>query len=214
MKLVCISDTHSMHRKLTIPDGDVLIHAGDWGNRGTWQEWVDFNNWLGELPHKHKIVIPGNHDKYCADFPEAAGAGLTNGILLNESGVTIDGVWFWGSPWTPEFYNWSFMYDRAAGEQQWAKIPDKVDVLITHGPPAGILDTVMRFNPVMCEYEPELTGCVDLLHRVKAIKPRAHFFGHIHQGYGQLTEGGTIFVNASSCTEFYRPTNPPQVIEI
>lgn len=213
MKLVCISDTHSLHRKLAIPDGDVLIHAGDWGGSGSWREWLDFNNWLDSLPHKHKVIIPGNHDEYCEEFFISALQSVGKNVhLLNESGVTLDGVTFWGSPWTPEFFNWSFMYARAEGKKIWERIPDKVDVLITHGPPAGILDTVMRFKTD--EYQPESTGCIDLLHRVRAVSPKVHIFGHIHEGYGQKTEGGTLFVNASSCTEHYRPINPPQVIEV
>ena len=202
-----------MHGKLNIPDGDVLIHAGDWGGSGSWREWVSFLAWLETLPHKHKVIIAGNHDEHCEAFPESAKEVIPKGVhYLNESGVTIEGVTFWGSPWTPQFFNWSFMYDRAEGEQRWAKIPDKVDVLITHGPPAGILDTVMRFNKG--EYEPESTGCLDLYHRVLKVQPKVHVFGHIHEGYGQLTKGGTVFVNASSCTEHYKPINPPQVVEL
>ncbi len=215
MKLVCISDTHAMHRKLTIPDGDVLIHAGDWGGRGTCQEWVDFNNWLGSLPHKHKIVTPGNHDEYCAQFPFGAAEALTPGTqLLIDAGTTINGVTFWASPMTPTFFDWDFMYDRAEGEQQWAKVPNKVDVLITHGPPAGILDKVAGRCARFGQEVGDSVGCVDLYHRVLAVGPKVHVFGHIHEGYGQVTKGGTTFVNASSCTEHYRPSNAPIVVEL
>ena len=63
MRLVCISDTHSLHRRIPeIPDGDVLIHAGDCLGAGTLDDVVHLDNWLGSLPHRHKIVIAGNHD--------------------------------------------------------------------------------------------------------------------------------------------------------
>jgi len=64
IRFVCISDTHSLtsHLKRTIPEGDVLIHAGDFTRCGHLQEVKEFNTWLGTLPHKHKIVIAGNHE--------------------------------------------------------------------------------------------------------------------------------------------------------
>lgn len=145
MKLVCISDTHSLHRRLqSIPDGDVLIHAGDCLGQGTLENIEDFNDWLGSLPHRHKIVIAGNHDWAFQETPELARQALTSAIYLEDSGVEIEGVRFWGSPWTPIFMNWAFMLGR--GEplyEKWQLIPDDTDVLITHGPPQGIGDEVM-----------------------------------------------------------------------
>ena len=64
MKIVCISDTHCQHRQIVIPNGDLLIHAGDFLSTG-WEAdaLIDFDDWLGELPHPHKVVIAGNHDR-------------------------------------------------------------------------------------------------------------------------------------------------------
>ena len=62
MRLVLISDTHSLHGDLVIPDGDMLIHCGDYSNHGAFGDLLAFNKWLGKLPHEHKLVVSGNHD--------------------------------------------------------------------------------------------------------------------------------------------------------
>ena len=99
MKLVCISDTHSMHRSIQdIPDGDVLIHAGDSLGQGTLDNVVELNDWLGTLPHRYKIVIAGNHDWVFQDSPEQAREALNHAIYLEDSGIEIEGVRFWGYP--------------------------------------------------------------------------------------------------------------------
>ena len=64
MKLVCISDTHRMYKRINVPKGDVFIHAGDIEIYNCLSELRDFNKWLDSLPHKHKIVIAGNHDRF------------------------------------------------------------------------------------------------------------------------------------------------------
>lgn len=198
MKLVIISDTHG-HRP-GLPDGDVLIHCGDFSTFGTTSELAKFNKWFSSQPHKHKIIVPGNHD----------GAVMALGYILTESGnillidnmVTIDGVSFYGSPWTPTFMNWYFMKDRGpAIAERWARIPDNLDVLITHGPPMGVLDWSI--------YSKEHVGCADLLRRVLEIKPKIHCFGHIHAEYGEFTNFGTTFINAAQVSESYKLINNP-----
>lgn len=210
MKLVCISDTHSLHRSIAdIPDGDVLIHSGDSLGRGSLDNIEDLNDWLGTLPHRYKIVIAGNHDWAFQDTPELAREALTNAIYLEDSGVEIDGVSFWGSPWTPNFMNWAFMLERGQPLQDvWSLIPEHTDVLITHSPPLGYGDGVelgLGFRNV---------GCRDLLERIDKLRLKAVVFGHIHEGYGVYQRGGTQLINASTCTEHYEPCNPPIVIEL
>ena len=210
MRLVCISDTHSMHRRITdLPEGDVLIHAGDCLGAGTLQNVEDVNDWLGTLPHRHKIVIAGNHDWVFQEAPDLARAALTNAIYLEDDGIEINGLRFWGSPWTPTFMDWAFMLDRGQPlYDHWQQIPQNTDVLITHGPPHCIADEVetglRRLN----------VGCSDLLDRIDDLSLKAHIFGHIHEGYGEVVLGGTHFVNASTCDERYRPINPPILLEI
>jgi Icc-related predicted phosphoesterase len=192
-----------------VPDGDVLIHAGDCLGAGTLNNVEDLNDWLGTLPHRHKIVIAGNHDWVFQEAPEFAKDALTNAIYLEDSGVEIEGGRFWGSPWTPTFQNWAFMLDRGqALHDLWKQIPDDTDVLITHGPPKGIGDEASMM------FKCQNVGCVDLLHRIERLRLKAHIFGHIHEGYGEYILGGTRLVNASICTVRHEPTNPPIVLDI
>ncbi|WP_193074581.1 metallophosphatase domain-containing protein [Pseudomonas sp. FME51] len=210
MKLVCISDTHSLHWGIPhIPDGDVLIHAGDSLGQGTLGNIEDLNNWLGTLPHRYKIVIAGNHDWAFQDTPELARETLSNAIYLEDSGVEIEGVRFWGSPWTPAFMDWAFMLDRGQPlHDAWALIPEATDVLITHGPPQGFGDMVDI--DMVCRN----VGCRDLLERIDELSLKAVVFGHIHEGYGLYQRGHTKLVNASTCTERYEPYNPPVILDL
>ncbi len=125
------------------------------------------------------------------------------------SAVEIDGLKIYGSPWQPRFYDWAFNLNRGAElEEKWRLIPPDTDVLITHGPPHGILDEVER------QYYIENTGCEELRKRVEMICPKLHVFGHIHCGYGQIEKFGTEFVNASNCDEEYNPVNLPVIIDL
>ncbi len=210
MKLVCISDTHSLHHRiLNVPDGDVLIHAGDCLGQGTLENIEELNEWLGTLPHRHKIVIAGNHDWAFQETPELARQALTNAIYLEDSGVESQGVRFWGSPWTPTFMDWAFMLE--CGQQlhkKWQLIPGDTDVLITHGPPKGIGDEANL------GFKCQNVGCIDLLDRIQQLSLKAHIFGHIHEGYGEYQQGQTTLINASTCTARYEPRNAPIVIEV
>jgi len=139
-------------------------------------------------------------------------------IYLQDSGCEIEGLRFWGSPWQPWFMDWAFNLPRK-GEKlraKWNLIPMDTDVLITHGPPYGVLDEV---RPRMTAWGPAEEGsghlgCEELAIRLAAVRPRVHVFGHIHDGYGIHKQAGTTYVNASICTEEYRPTNPPIVIDL
>lgn len=208
MKIVAISDTHTMHRGIDIPDGDVLIHAGDITGRGSFHQIIDFCTWLEQLPHKHKIVIAGNHD-WCfvnKGREMSAGAISESATYLEDSEIVIDGIKFYGSPWQPEFCDWAFNLPRGkALAEKWRMIPDDTDVLITHGPPQHILDYCPDGN----------VGCADLRVRVLRMPNlKYHIFGHIHESYGTEVRGQTTFVNASVCTGAYKPINPPIVIDI
>jgi Icc-related predicted phosphoesterase len=210
-RIVAISDTHSRHQQFKdIPDGDILIHAGDATVRGDVQEVVEFNHWLGTLPHKHKIFVAGNHDFLFERAPELARTLITNAIYLRDSFRIVEGLKIYGSPWQPRFFDWAFNLDRGPElRRKWEMIPDDTDVLITHGPPKGILDLVAdRWTGTY-----EAVGCEELLPIVQRIRPRVHIFGHIHAGYGQVEQGGTTFINASSCNEAYKIVNAPIVLD-
>lgn len=191
-----------------IPAGDVLIHAGDISNVGTTDQIADFFRWFGALPHRRKLVIAGNHDFGFERNPGAARALIPEGVdYLLDSGVVIDGVPFWGSPWQPWFHDWAFNLERGAEiAAKWALIPDATEVLITHGPPHGILDRTSTGEAV---------GCEALAVRVGGLaRLRLHVFGHIHEAYGREDRGPTTFVNAAICDRRYRPVNQPVVIDL
>lgn len=206
LKIIAISDTHGRHRQLNIPDGDILIHSGDITGHGELEQVADFNHFLGELPHPHKLVIAGNHDLCFERDPQTSEALLTNCTYLLDTSIQIEGVHFYGSPWQPWFFDWAFNLHRGAEiRAKWNQIPTHTDVLITHGPPINYGDRTFQGKHV---------GCADLLEVIEQINPRYHLFGHIHEGYGIKKSKQTTFINASSCNMYYEAVNAPIVFEI
>jgi Icc-related predicted phosphoesterase len=210
MKLVLISDTHGF--TLPVPDGDILVHAGDLTMTGTRFQIEQAGNWLRTLPHKHKIVIAGNHDWLFQRNQKKALEALGDGfIYLENEGITVEGLKFWGSPIQPEFCNWAFNVPRGPQiKAYWDQIPERLDVLITHGPPYEVLD-----KP---HYKDSSCGCKDLRTAVIYKEPRVHVFGHIHGGYGNVAlKSPSIdidFYNASVVNEAYQVRNAPWEIEL
>ena len=211
--MVCLSDTHGLHRQLTVPDGDILIHAGDLtlfdqSPSSSLALMEDVNAWLGELPHRHKVVIAGNHDLVFQQEPETARRLLTNAHYLENSGVLLEGLHFWGSPITPVVDGMAFATPRGeASRKVWDQIPNATDILITHGPPCGTGDQVEPWSKHL--------GCLTLTAAVQRIQPRLHVFGHVHGGYGQQTNrAGTLFVNCAALSHQRVLTNPPVVVTL
>ena len=190
LTLVLMADTHGYHRHLVVPPGDLLIHAGDLTQLGSLEELAEANRFLASLPHRHKIVIAGNHDFCFERTPAEARATLTAATYLQDEAVVVEGLKLYGSPWQPWFYDWAFNLPRGpALARKWALIPPDTDILVTHGPPYGIGDLTAGG---------ERAGCEDLLKRVRELRPKLHVFGHIHEGAGVYRSGGTTFVNAST----------------
>jgi Icc-related predicted phosphoesterase len=207
VRIVCISDTHSMHRKVAVPDGDLLLHAGDITNRGELSTLHDFDAWLGELPHAHKVVIAGNHD-FCFenDSKAEARAAITNATYLEDDSCEVRNLRIYGTPWQPWFYDWAFnVVSEDERRDIWARIPDDSDILIVHGPPHRCGDRTSSG---------EYPGCKALRARIAEFAPKLVVTGHIHEDYGHFQLGDSKIVNASSCTLDYRPVNPPIVIDI
>lgn len=209
--IVAISDTHLQHLRypIEVPDGDILIHAGDAMIEGTELEARAFFTWFGALPHRRKIFVAGNHDTVFEKCPGAALGLVPESVTyLEDSEVTIDGLRIYGSPWTPEFMNWAFNVRRGRPiQKKWDLIPAGLDILITHGPPMGILDRVWG--------QEEHLGCRELRDTVRRVKPRVHLFGHIHSGHGKMVYDSIVLcANVAICDEAYRPTYPATVIEI
>lgn len=230
MRIVCISDTHSLHPMMghELPEGDVLIHAGDCTNRGEERDVKLFVHWLMDQKFDTKIFVAGNHDFAFEEhrYPHHKGdydwyyhlmneenLSQSNVTYLEDSGFIIESpefsrpIKFYGSPWQPEFHNWAFNLPRQGEELEkyWSMIPEDTDVLITHSPPAGVRD----FTPTNLSL-----GCELLRYRVDTIKPLIHVFGHIHEGYGAAYINDTLFVNASTCNERYIPSNKPIIIDL
>ena len=176
MTLVGISDTHGIRPEL--PRADVVIHAGDACNVGTEDEFRSFLKWFSRLQPLHKIFVPGNHDRYPYSFQEAAKRKCEDlGIhFLVDRELSINGVHFYGYPWTPVFGKTrGFAHARDYDPFQLRSISQNLDVLITHGPPAGILDRC-----------PLPVGCSYLAEKVAELQPKYHLFGHIHPEHGGI----------------------------
>jgi Icc-related predicted phosphoesterase len=216
MKIVVISDTHEQEEKVNLPDGDVLLHAGDITYRGNLDKLTKFAAWAAEQKFTHKIIIAGNHDRSFEDVraDQATSILRDHGLIyLQDSGIEIDSIKFWGAPWQPWFYDWAFNVPRGAEiAKKWALIPEDTNVLITHGPPHGILDLVEND---WGEYEHK--GCEELRKKVDTLQKnlKLHVFGHLHlKGCNQTFINDTIFVNGAMCDEDYKIRRTPIVVEI
>ncbi len=219
LTFVFISDTH-LEDLSRLPEGDILVHSGDWCGAGPVARLkADGRSQLDRFASQLKrwvpqfqktIIIAGNHDFIAEAEPELTKSAIedTGAVYLNDSGYSFGGFNFWGSPIQPWFHDWA--YNRQRGDEirhHWDLIPENTDVLITHGPPYGILDRIYSG-------EKPHVGCEELLIAVRRVKPRIHAFGHIHEAYGQEKHGETLFVNAAVLNERYLPQNPPIVVEV
>ena len=201
MKIWAISDTHGKHRDLNIPNVDMVIHAGDSTNwydlHSNLVEFEDFLDWFTKLNIKYKLLIAGNHDTWATKLYNREKLEEFGIIYLEHSSTNIEGIEIFGSPYTPTFGNWNFMKDRSKLDKYWSVI-DKCDILVTHGPPMGILDLSRdRFNNL------EFCGDKSLLRHVQRLKPKFHVYGHIHDyedclNHGMMIRNDTTFMNVSS----------------
>lgn len=210
MTILHISDTHTYHDLLKIPSGiDMIIHSGDCSNPrdpyNNESEVREFIDWYKEIPVKYKIYVAGNHDtsieKGFVTKKDFEDAGIT--YLENES-VVIEGIKIFGSPHTPNFGNWAFMKERTKLERFWRlAIDEDVDIVVTHGPPKGILDKSYDRENNM-----EACGDKSLLNRILEVQPTYSLFGHIHNtkdivnaGVQKLSVCDTFFSNGSVVTD-------------
>jgi predicted phosphodiesterase len=211
--ITCISDTHGSQWEVDLPpptENGILIHAGDWGSWGSFQEMIDFDTWLGTTGYPETVIISGNHDKIAEQQGyQLAKQMFSNAIYLeNDLYISNSGLKIYGTPFTETYGNWSFMRSEEDLDKIWAKVPEGIDVLIVHGPCFGILDEVKLRNGKI-----ENTGSVTLRkHIFERLGPaglKAVIFGHIHQSYNQKTIDGIQFVNAALLDEDYVLTNKP-----
>lgn len=208
MRIIGISDTHGQHQAVIVPAGDVLVHAGDCTEFGRLDELFQFCRWFAAQKPMHKILVAGNHD-WCFESSNAMARAICRefGVhYLQDEEVVIDGVRFYGSPWTPKFMEWAFMRHRGELKPIWDRIPDGTNVLVTHGPPMGKLD--------WSHYSRDHSGCIELREAVERVKPQLHCFGHIHLDRGAAFNGETVFLNCCICNESYEPVNTPQAHDL
>jgi hypothetical protein len=216
--LIFISDTHTKHYEIdkqlreiseNHPDA-ILVHSGDISYRGRIWEVEEFVEWYASLPFKNKIMIAGNHDflfekesEKASEILERLGQGI---IYLNDSGIEVEGLNFWGSPVTPWFHDWAFNRVEEEINHHWELIPENTDILITHGPPHLTLDSTKSGLRVGC---PILAEKISKLSNLKI-----HVFGHIHEAAGIVEKNGVIYVNASTLDLYYDVKNSPIILSI
>lgn len=229
-RFVCFSDTHGVHDRIPKEnrvEADVLLHSGDFTNTGELEEVQSLAEWFRAYPATHKVVIAGNHDitfhedfykrawkrfhKKPYDCAQVLAALGDSCVYLEDSAAEVAGYQIYGSPWQPQFCDWAFnLYTKEETRAVWARIPPQdgllcPDVLLTHGPPRGIGDK--------CESGFH-AGCPELLKAIRQRGVPVNLAGHIHEGYGAVGDGVTLYVNASTCDFHYRPIQPPIVFDL
>ena len=204
-RIVVCSDTHGKHRELQIPEGDVFIFAGDFEIRNN-LDLFEMSEWLKELPQKNVVAIFGNHDftehteiKYMKEM-----FGRVH-LLFNEF-INVDGFKIWGSPYSPYFNNWAWMQPDNMLKDIWDTIPLETEIVVTHTMPYGILDGVL---PKM-----QSVGSLTLKDRIKEVQPYIQIGGHLHESFGQYTDGKTDYYNVSVMDEQYKIVNPCTIIDV
>ncbi|XP_065069447.1 LOW QUALITY PROTEIN: metallophosphoesterase MPPED2-like [Rhopilema esculentum] len=228
LRFVCISDTHNKTDEMQLPEGDILLHAGDFTQVGAPSEVEHFISFLDRVRPSFQqiVVIAGNHDltfdtdNYSSiDVAAMFHKGKTFDLkaiksslqqkctYLEDNGTEIAGIKVYGTPWQPEFGGWGFNLRRGPDcLEKWRKIPDDIEILITHEPPLGHGDK--------CQSGAR-AGCAELLSTIQSrVKPKYHIFGHIHEGYGITTDGVTTYINASSVNLGYRQVNDPIIFDM
>jgi len=236
MKIVPMSDSHNKHNKVIVPKCDIFIHSGDWSGMGRESETRNFAKWLNKLEAEYIVVVPGNHEvEFEKNLPHSLNWILDEcprAHILIDRTIDIEGIKIHGSPVTPYFFDWAwnrsirddgmiYQPPRYGGggsvfkqvphiKPHWDMIPEGTNILVTHGPPKGILDELVFPDGTP---KGEHVGCPHLLDRIKEIKPDIHIFGHIHCAAGETHIDGTSFYNAALCDEMYMPTNEVKVIE-
>lgn len=222
MKIVATSDTHFPYdvSKGLIPDGDVLIHAGDMMYTGYPDEWYPRLDSFSQLPHKLKLYVPGNHDFHpqnyrgiaYAELRKRAGITLIDGhdpVRVLPNGWTVMGI-----PYVTGLTGWAYAADEEWLENwlnEWESV--KPDIVVSHAPPWRILDAIHPDKPEMQQQRCgswALRRWFDKMER----KPRLWFMGHIHESYGHQVVDGCHFYNVAMCDRNYEQANPAAVVTI
>jgi Icc-related predicted phosphoesterase len=240
--LIHTSDTHNLHETQKIPPGDIYIHSGDFSHKNDWdiditgipQSVQKFNQYLGTLPHKVKIVIAGNHEIGFNDHTSEYIQKniITNAIYLQDEALRVilpnkHYIKFYGTPWTTSS-NMGFSMNRHIIPNKWSMIPDDTDILITHLPPQGIMDCANGNTIGVCSicgrkdhpYKRHW-GCPELRKKVEQLcaerNLKVHLFGHVHEDWGKMQsiiEGRKMLYCNGAADNNSVTARPPHVLTL
>ncbi|WP_165356586.1 metallophosphatase domain-containing protein [Sphingosinicella sp. BN140058] len=191
VRVTVISDTHCLHDALRLPAGDLLIHCGDMFDlsRREGGDLARMDDWFGKQPFERILCTGGNHDQILEQARASNPQPFRNAHYLEDEMLHYRGLRIYGAPWVPGLPTHAFPKTRSALAEAWARIPNEIDILVTHTPPRNVLDRSTRGTSF---------GCPELAEAVRRTAPRIHCFGHVHAGAGQTARDGTLFINASS----------------
>lgn len=224
--MVVTSDFHG-HPPLVVPACDLLLIPGD--IHGVTAEW------LLSVPAASIVGVAGNHDYDVQDDPGAV--QRLPWVYLQDTGATVAGFKVWGTPWSVQFGSWAFMRRDEALAAIWRLIPDDTEILVVHGPARGYGDLAQGRNSVGSR---TLAERIDQLQDLKLVAfghihegygvTRTFRCVSCGRSVGPWSQcpapcdtdlkdsnnrtAGPVFVNASYMDEWYRPGNPPVVIDL
>lgn len=232
MKLVIISDTHNLHDELDLPVGDVLIHCGDYSYSGQDNEVTSFLTWMQEQTKKYRLVIGGHGNHELGPYEDREHFNelktvFAPDVIWPHMRIFTDPVTslnFFFSPYVTTINGrWAFEASSSEYQEIVKRIPDYVDILISHGPPFNILDTFVRHSIDWDSQQNDYAhtsrefkiGSKVLAERIKEIEPKLVYFGHCHENGGQTVEiDGTIYVNGAVLNENYEIANEPVIVNL
>lgn len=202
MRLTIISDTHGEHEKLGVLQGDVLIHCGDMFNmfKQDPEEFDAIDDWFGRQRFDLVLCVGGNHDFELQKRAAYVDEPFRNAVYLEGRSIEHAGHKFFGAPWVPDLRGQAFFLEGQALADKWAAIPSETDVLITHTPPADVLDVSSAGFELGCEH---------LANAMTQLSPRLHCFGHVHASSGTSERGGTTYINAAVVNSQYQLAREP-----
>ena len=229
MRIMAISDLHGNLEGPEPKGADVVVLAGDVAplkGRGVWhvndqKKWINkrFREWTESYPDIQFVVIPGNHDFFPIAHILFKGHDVdwkyefsSNVHFLDDSMVEIEGVKFYGTPWVPIIsYSWAFEAEHDLLVKQFSKIPNGIDVLVTHSPPRIPRSDVDR----SIQTDSEHFGSSELTEAIIDTRPRLVFCGHIHTGqHGGVDFEGSRIYNVSRLDERYEIAYEPTWVEV
>lgn len=211
LRIVHLSDTRNFlvqnGKNITkfLPDGDILIHSGNFTHTGSDEDYSKFNGWLGEVSSQYpfRIVVPGSRDvKKLGSRWNEIKRRLPNAthVLCHEEalvlGIRIYGCpWFWGNKFN---YSMRMGFNFAQDEgNRFGDIPTGIHILVTHGPPYYRLDAMYTVDAGKRQH----VGSEELMNAIARIKPLVHLFGHCSDSRGFIPSHGRspLFVNSTMC---------------